>query len=79
MSLISKMNDRLTCKEGFDEACFNSLDEQLMSNLLENKQDLSVEGCWGSISVNQEHLLCYDLSESNFIIFTKRSYLNMNI
>jgi hypothetical protein len=42
MSLILKMNDWLTCKEGFDEAFFNSLDEQLVSNLLEDKQDLSV-------------------------------------
>jgi hypothetical protein len=42
MSLILKMNDWLTCKEWFDEACFNSLDEQLVSNLLEDEQDLNV-------------------------------------
>jgi hypothetical protein len=65
MSLILKMNDWLTFKEGFDEARFNSLDEQLVSNLLEDEQDLSVGGCWRSISVNQEHLLCYGL---NFIM-----------
>jgi hypothetical protein len=59
------MNDLLTCKEGFDEACFNSLDEQLASNLLEDEKDLSVEECWRSIFVNQEHLLCYGL---NFIL-----------
>jgi hypothetical protein len=28
--------------EGFDEECFNSLDEQLVSNLLEDEQDLSM-------------------------------------
>jgi hypothetical protein len=49
MSLISKMNDRLTCKEGFDEACFNSLDEQLVSNLLEDEQDLSVGDVGGRL------------------------------
>jgi hypothetical protein len=65
MSPILKMDDCLTCKEGFDEACFNSLDEQLVSNLLEDGQDLSVGGCWRSISVNQEQLLCYGL---NFIL-----------
>ena len=61
MSLILKMNDWLTWKEGIDEACFNSVDEQFLSNLLEDAQDLSVGGCWRSISVNQEHLLCYSL------------------
>jgi hypothetical protein len=65
MSIILKINDWLTCKEGFDEACFNSLDEQLVSNLLEDEQDVSVGGCWRSISVNQEHLLYYS---SNFIL-----------
>jgi hypothetical protein len=65
MFLILKMNDWLTYKEGSHEACFNFLDEQLVSNLLEDKQDLSVGGCWRSISVNQEHLLCYGL---NFIL-----------
>jgi hypothetical protein len=44
---------------------FNSLDEKLVSNLLEDEQDLSMEGCWRSISVNQEHLLCNGL---NFIL-----------
>jgi hypothetical protein len=43
------MNDRLTCKEGFDEACFNSLDEQLVSNLLEDEQDLSVGDVGGRL------------------------------
>jgi hypothetical protein len=65
MSLMLKMNDWLTCNKGFDEACFNSLDKELVSNLLEDEQDLSVGGCWWSISINQEHLLCYGL---NFIL-----------
>jgi hypothetical protein len=65
MSLILKMKDWLTCKEGVGEACFNSLDEQLVSNLLKDEQDLSVGGCWRSDFVNQEHLLCYGL---NFIL-----------
>jgi hypothetical protein len=65
MSLILKMNDWRTCKGGISEACFNTLDEQLVSNLLEDEQDLSMGGCWRSISVNQEQLLCYGL---NFIL-----------
>jgi hypothetical protein len=65
MSLMLKMNDWLTCNKGFDEACYNFLDKELVSNLLEDEQDLSVGGCWWSISINQEHLLCYGL---NFIL-----------
>jgi hypothetical protein len=65
MSLILKMNDWLTCKEGFDKACFNSLDEQLVSNLLEDEQDLSVGGMLAADFRQPEHLLCYGL---NFIL-----------
>jgi hypothetical protein len=42
MSLILKLHDCLTCKEGFDEACFNSLHIQLVSNFLKDEQDLNV-------------------------------------
>jgi hypothetical protein len=61
MSLMLKMNDWLTCKEGFDEACFNSLDEQLVNNLLEHEQDLSV-GDDGGRFPSTKNTLCYGLS-----------------